>query len=119
MSQLKQHVGPKAIATAHLPLIDDNGNIQVGPEVVLQRRMVPRPIADNINVAVVQWLVKWINLPPDAATWENATFMQKVFPDFNPSGQGFSSEGGTVRIHYSECHSSVSKCLARIIFSYL
>lgn len=79
VSQLKKHLGPKAIPTPDLPLIDDKGNIKVAPTAVLQRRMIPRN-----NEPVVQWLIHWSNLPESEATWEDASFIRKVFPSFHP-----------------------------------
>ena len=70
VSQLKRHVGP---------LVDDQGNIKVAPMEILERRMIPRN-----NEPVVQWLIQWLNLPPSAATWEDADFIRKVFPKFHP-----------------------------------
>lgn len=84
VSQLKQHLGPKAVPTPHLPLVDAQGNIQIAPEAVLSRRTVPRVGSGNIQVATSQWLIKWINLPPEAATWEDAAFIEKIFPRFHP-----------------------------------
>jgi hypothetical protein len=83
VSQLKKHVGHVAIPTPTLPLIDSNGNIQTGPEKVLQRKLIPRK-QGNISIPVVQWLVKWINLPEESATWEDSSFIQQVFPTFQP-----------------------------------
>lgn len=83
ISQLKKHHGPMAVPNPTLPLIDDQGNIQTGPEKILDRKLVPRKEGD-IFVPVVQWLVQWINLPEESATWVDATFIQKVFPGFTP-----------------------------------
>jgi hypothetical protein len=83
VSQLKKHKGPLAIPAPTLPLIDDEGNIQLGPEAVLQRKLVPRK-QGTISIPVVQWLVKWINFPESSAIWEDASFIQKVFPEFTP-----------------------------------
>jgi hypothetical protein len=83
VSQLKKYVGPVAVPTPSLPLIDDQGKIQTGPEAVLDRKLIPRTKGD-ISVPVVQWLIKWINLPPESATWEDSTFIQRVFPNFHP-----------------------------------
>jgi hypothetical protein len=33
------------------------------------------------NLLVVQRLVEWENLSPEEATWENADFIKRVFPD--------------------------------------
>ena len=77
--QLKKHIGPRTVPTPDLPLIDANGNIKVAPEVVLERRLIPRN-----NEPVVQWLIQWMNVPVSEATWEDAAFISKVFPSFNP-----------------------------------
>lgn len=79
VTQLKQHLGPKAVPTKELPLIDDKGYINVAPATILQRRVIPRN-----NEPVVQWLIHWINLPESEATWEDANFIRKVFPMFHP-----------------------------------
>ena len=64
VSQLKKHIGSKAVPTLDLPLIDDDGNIKVAPAAILERKMIPRN-----NEPVVQWLIHWTNLPPSEATW--------------------------------------------------
>lgn len=79
VSQLKQHLGPNAIPSPDLPLIDAKGTIKVAPAQILQRRMIPRN-----NEPVVQWLIHWVNLPETEAMWEDATFIRKVFPSFHP-----------------------------------
>jgi hypothetical protein len=63
ISQLKKHIGDKAIPQAHLPLVDADGNIKIQPEKLLERHLIPCN-----NEHVVQWLIKWINLPNEAAT---------------------------------------------------
>ena len=79
VSQLKKHIGPQAIPTPHLPLIDQHGNIKVAPMEILEYRLIPRN-----NEPLVQWLIQWTNLPPSSATWEDADFICKVFPSFHP-----------------------------------
>jgi len=79
VSQLKKHIGPQVVPCSDLPLVDTKGTIRVAPAKILQRRLIPRN-----NEPVVQWLVCWINLPDSEATWEDAAFIQKVFPSFNP-----------------------------------
>jgi hypothetical protein len=44
------------------------------PKALLERRMIP-----SNNEPVVQWLIKWINLPETTATWEDVDFIKKVF----------------------------------------
>jgi hypothetical protein len=79
VSQLKKHLGPSAVPSPDLPLIDDKGTIKVAPIAILQRRMIPRN-----NEPVVQWLIHWMNMPESEATWEDASFIRKVFPSFHP-----------------------------------
>jgi hypothetical protein len=83
VSQLKRHLGPKAVPSPHLPLINPDGTILIAPEAVLERKLIPRKQGD-IYVPVAQWLVKWENMEVDQATWEDASFVQKVFPAFQP-----------------------------------
>jgi ribosomal protein L21E len=77
VSQLKIHLGAKAVPSPDLPLVHDDGTVKQGPAMVLQVRQVPRN-----NVAVVQWLTQWENLSPEEATWEDADFIKETFPDF-------------------------------------
>jgi hypothetical protein len=79
VSQLKKHLGPTTVPTPGLPLVDNKGTIKVAPEAILERRMVPRN-----NEPVVQWLIQWVNMTPAEATWEDASFIRKVFPSFHP-----------------------------------
>jgi hypothetical protein len=78
VSQLKKHIGTKVIPTPDLPLVGAAGNIKVYPETILERRTIPRN-----NEPVVQWLIKWVNLPTSASTWEDAHFIMRVFPSFH------------------------------------
>jgi hypothetical protein len=78
---LKKHLGAKVVPSPELPLIDSQGNIQVTPELIMPRRVIPRN-----NVAVVQWKIKWVNLPKELATWEDETFVKAVFPVFHTQG---------------------------------
>jgi hypothetical protein len=101
ISQLKKHIGPQAIPTPHLPLISSAGKILVAPVMVLETRAVPR----HPNL-VTQWLVQWLNLSLEEATWEDADFIKSTFfeyytttikswfPTQDPRGQGSSSGGG-------------------------
>ena len=81
VSQLKKHIGPKVVPNAQLPLLHDQGNILVAPEAILERKLIPR-VQGDISIPVVRWKIKWVNLPVEAATWEDASFIQKVFPSF-------------------------------------
>jgi hypothetical protein len=77
--QLKQHIGPKVIPQTNLLLVDSEGNIKMHPGKLLERRLIPCN-----NGLILQWLIKWINLPKEAATWEDVDFMRKAFLDFTP-----------------------------------
>lgn len=79
VSQLKKHLGPTAIPSPELPLIDAKGTVKVAPMAILQRRVIPRN-----NEPVVQWLIDWFNMPECEATWEDAAFIHKIFPSFHP-----------------------------------
>jgi hypothetical protein len=83
VSQLKKQLGSKAIPTPHLPLLNPDGTILIAPEAILDRKLIPR-VQGSISILVAQWLIKWENLPADQATWEDASFIQKVFFAFHP-----------------------------------
>lgn len=77
VSQLKKHIGSKAIPSPHLPMVNSYGTVKTGPAAVLQVRQVPRN-----NLPVVQWFIQWENLSPDEATWEDADFIKYTFSEF-------------------------------------
>ena len=91
VSQLKKHLGPKAIPNPILPLLNEDGTILLEPEKLLERILIPR-VQGDIQIPVVRWRIKWMNMPESAATWEDATFIQKVFPQFIP-GDRSDAEG--------------------------
>lgn len=77
VSQLKKHIGSKAIPSPNLPMVNEDGTVKTGPFAVLQVRQVPRN-----NLPVVQWYIQWENLSPTEATWEDADFIKYAFPEF-------------------------------------
>jgi hypothetical protein len=79
ISQLKKHIGPKVIPQDNLPLTDAEGNIQMFPDKLLDHHMIPPN-----NEPIVQWLIQWVNLLASTATWEDADFIRKIFPNFSP-----------------------------------
>lgn len=83
VSQLKKHLGPQAIPNPNLPLLHTDGTILLEPEKLLERKLIPR-VQGDIQIPVVRWLIKWTNLEEKDATWEDASFIQKVFPTFQP-----------------------------------
>jgi hypothetical protein len=77
VSQLKQHLGPRAVPEPGLPLVGKDGKIRTEPLQVLETRSLPRN-----KTLIMQWLIEWHNLPATDASWEDATFIKRVFPDF-------------------------------------
>jgi hypothetical protein len=61
VSQLKQHVGPKAMPQANLPLVTPDGYLKLQPITILDTRALPRK-----DEVVMQWLIQW--QPPKQAT---------------------------------------------------
>jgi hypothetical protein len=82
-SQLKKHIGNKAIPNPTLPLLDVHVNMLVGPHAILERKLIPR-VHGDIGIPVVRWLIKWVNIPAENATWIDTSFIQKFVPSFTP-----------------------------------
>jgi hypothetical protein len=97
VSQLKVHLGAKAVPSPDLPLVHDDGTVKQGPALVLQVRQIPRN-----NVAVVQWLTQWENLSPEEATWEDTDFIKETFPDFFGASLASSSYNALRTRHFSK-----------------
>lgn len=68
-----------AVPLAHLPMFNVDGKIKTEPIAVLGRRIVPRE-----NYVAAQWLIQWLNLSPEDASWEDVLFIQNTFPQFKP-----------------------------------
>jgi hypothetical protein len=83
VNQLKRHIGERAVPNPLLPLVTPSGKLKTMPVAILQRRQVPRSVGDY-DVAEPQWLIHWEHMTPDEATWEDAVFIQRTFPEFNP-----------------------------------
>lgn len=79
VSQLKRHLGTHAVPLPGLPLVGENGKVKTEPTAVLDRRIIPCR-----NELVAQWLIQWLSLGPEDATWEDVTFIQSTFPNFVP-----------------------------------
>jgi hypothetical protein len=77
VSQLKRHIGPKAVPEGNLPLVTPEGYIKLDPVAVIDTRAMPRR-----EEIITQWKVKWHNLTDDQATWEGNLFIKSTFPDF-------------------------------------
>jgi hypothetical protein len=77
VSQLKKHIGSKAIPQSNLSLITSEGYVKLQPVTVLDTRALPR--RDDV---VTQWKVQWPHLTEDQAMWEDKLFVKSTFPDF-------------------------------------
>jgi hypothetical protein len=78
VNQLKKHVGPNAVPNPNLPVLTPEGKIKTSPLHILQRRQIARSAGDY-NIPVDQWLIHWVNLSEQEATWEGAKFIQAAF----------------------------------------
>jgi hypothetical protein len=83
VSHLKKHTGPNAVPNPTLPLVTANGKVKFAPLAILQRRIVPRSVGEY-DVAIPQWLIHWDTMTSEEATWEDASFIQQTFPEFQP-----------------------------------
>lgn len=81
VSQLKKHLGPQAVPNPKLPLLNPDGTIFIEREELLERKLIPQ-VQGNISIPVAQWCIKWKNLSHEQATWEDSSFIQKIFPQF-------------------------------------
>jgi hypothetical protein len=53
VSQLKKHLGPNAVPSPTLPLLNPDGTILVSPEKILERKLIPR-VQGSISIPVVR-----------------------------------------------------------------
>lgn len=88
ISQLKPFTPNYSPVFAELPTVVNLSSANVVPELILERRLVKKG-----NQAVPQVLIKWSNLPSQAATWEDFYVVKERFPDAVAWGQA-TSEGG-------------------------
>lgn len=79
VSLLKKKLGNDAVVQSELPLVGEDGRIQLEPLAVLDRRLVKRN-----NRPFTEVLVQWTNTIPNDATWEPWHEFQQRFPHFQP-----------------------------------
>lgn len=77
VSQLKKHCRSKVVPSPELSLVGKDGRIKIEPIEVLETRALPRT-----NLLVTQWLVQWLNLSSENATWEDVDIIKSTFPEF-------------------------------------
>lgn len=66
-----------------LPTVNDLGEFQVEPIIVLDKRLLKRG-----NAPATMVLTQWSSGEKDEATWEYWEDLHKKFPKFDPWGQG-------------------------------
>lgn len=79
VSLLKRKLGNDAVVQPELPLVGEDGQIQLEPLAILDRKLVKRNNSPSTEV-----LVQWSNSIPEDATWENWYELQQRFPQFQP-----------------------------------
>ena len=73
VSCLKKVIGDKIPVQTILPELDDEGKIILEPEAIKEERTRhPR------NRSILEYLIKWKNLPAEDLTWEDKNFIQEA-----------------------------------------
>lgn len=79
VSLLKKKLGSGIVVQTKLPLTAENGQIQLDPLAILDRKVVKKHNRPHSLV-----LVQWTNSIPEDATWESWTDFHQRFPSFQP-----------------------------------
>ncbi|XP_071917200.1 uncharacterized protein [Coffea arabica] len=77
VSLLKKKLGPVHSSSPDLPELDEYDQCPLKPETILKRRVIMRE-----GRSVIQFLIKWNHLSYDEASWEDKTFIENQFPEF-------------------------------------
>lgn len=91
VSQIKDYRPDYTPVFTDLPSIPALDATDTEPERILDRRLVKKG-----NTAITQVLIKWSQLPEDAATWEDWEVLATRFPAVLAWGQASFPPGGTV-----------------------
>jgi hypothetical protein len=91
VSQIKEFRADYTPVFAEFPKPPALDVMDTEPEKILDRRLVKKG-----NAALPQVLIKWTNLPEDAATWENWETLKVKFPNILTWGQASSAGGEPV-----------------------
>jgi hypothetical protein len=91
VSQLKDYTPDFTPVFTELPTIPSLDTVNTEPEGVLDHRLMKKG-----RTSVLQMLIKWSGLPPDAATWEDWDVLKTRYPAVLAWGQASSSPGGSV-----------------------
>ena len=72
VSCLKKVIGENLPVQTILPELDEEGKIILEPEAVTETRT-----RQLWNRSILEYLIKWKNLPTEYSTWEDENFIQK------------------------------------------
>lgn len=82
VSLLKKRIGDDIPVSPTLPPFDDQGEIIWTPAAVLDMCVIKKK-----KRSVTMWLIQWVGLPKEDATWEPAHTIAARFPTFGARGQ--------------------------------
>jgi hypothetical protein len=88
VSQLKEYRADFTPVFADLPKLPSLDTVDTTPEKILDRRLVKKG-----NTAILQTLIKWTNIPEDAATWEDWDTLKSKFLSVLAWGQATNPGG--------------------------
>ncbi|XP_071912429.1 uncharacterized protein [Coffea arabica] len=77
VSLLKKKIGDTQTPEPVLPELGASNQCLLQPEQVMKRRVIMRD-----SQPVIQYLIKWNHLPDSEASWEDKSFIDKMFPNF-------------------------------------
>lgn len=78
VSLLKKKLGTNVVSVINLPSLNDDGQLKVYPKAILQKELYKKDQASGVKV-----LMKWNNLGPANATWEDLYELQQQLPEFH------------------------------------
>ena len=77
VSLLKKHHGAHTVST-DFPVYNEEGEVQLQPLAVLDRRMKKKG-----NRAIIEVLIQWQHSNPEDAVWKELYAVQQQFPNFD------------------------------------
>ncbi|KAG8642119.1 hypothetical protein MANES_12G056360v8 [Manihot esculenta] len=81
----------------------------IAPEKVLHTRVITRD-----GQQTPQGLIKWVNMPEEAATWEDRTFISAHFPEIPLSWGQESAQGGVIVTYFRKKKKNSRKNLGEV-----
>ena len=98
VSCLKKVIGDKILVQTIFPKLDEEEKIILEPKAVTERRNWQLR-----NRSILEYLIKWKNLPTEDSTWEDENFIQKHPKLLKHWGQHFFEGEGNFRCLYYLC----------------